>query len=125
MTTRDYEALVIVRSAGTEQEMAKAAGHLEGPIKKVGGSVTSSQNLGRRKLAFRISKQAEGVYFLLRFQAPTAELGEIKRLFRLEDSVVRFMILNADDTVPTTSITTRLPSSASRGPSRNPASMRS
>ncbi len=105
--------------------MAKAAGHLEGPIKKMGGNITSSQNLGRRKLAFRISKQAEGVYFLLRFQAPTAELGEIKRLFRLEDSVVRFMILNADDTEPTTSITTRLPSAASRGPSRSPASMRS
>ena len=125
MTTRDYEALVIVRSAGTEQEMARAAGHLEGPIKKLGGNVTSSQNLGRRKLAFRISKQAEGVYFLLRFQAPTAELGEVKRLFRLNDSIVRFMILNADETVPTTSITTRLPSAASRGPSRGPASMRS
>ena len=125
MTTRDYEALVIVRSSGTEQEMAKAAGHLEGPIKKVGGHVTNSQNLGRRKLAFRIAKQAEGIYFLLRFQAPTAELGEVERLFRLNDAVVRFMILNADETVPTTSITTRLPMGASRGASRGPASMRS
>ena len=51
MTTRDYEALVIVKAAGTEQEMARVAAGLEEPIKKVGGRLETNQNMGRRRLA--------------------------------------------------------------------------
>ncbi|MBI2104027.1 MAG: 30S ribosomal protein S6 [Candidatus Omnitrophica bacterium] len=92
-----YEALIIVKAAGTEQEMSRQSTGLEEPIKKVGGSVESNQHMGRRRLAFRIARQTEGHYFLLRFQAPTAQVGELDRLFRLNDAVVRFMILSADE----------------------------
>ena len=94
---RDYEALIIVKAAGTEQEMGRQATGLEEPIKKVGGSVESNQPMGRRRLAFRIARQTEGHYFLLRFQAPMAQVGELDRLFRLNDAVVRFMILSAEE----------------------------
>ena len=99
-TTRDYEALVILRSAGTEQDVARQAAHLEEPIKKVGGSLTSSQGMGRRRLAFRIARQAEGHYYVLRFRVPTGQLAELERLFRLNDAVVRFMILTTDEVGP-------------------------
>ena len=97
MTTRDYEALVILKAAGTEQEIAHHAAQLEAPIKKVGGSMGSSQSLGRRKLAFRISRQAEGYYYLFRFQVPTERLAELERMLRLNETVVRFMILSAEE----------------------------
>ena len=96
--TRGYEALVILKAAGTEQEVAKRAFQLEEPIKKVGGTVESSQGMGRRRLAFRIARQTEGHYYLLRFQAPAERIGEIERLFRLNEAIVRFMILNAEET---------------------------
>ena len=98
--TRDYEALVILRSSGTEQDVARQAGHLEEPIKKMGGQLTTSQSMGRRRLAFRISRQAEGHYYLLRFRAPTAQIAELERTFRWNDAVVRFMILTADEVGP-------------------------
>ena len=100
MTTRDYEALVIVKAAGTEQEMARVAAGLEEPIKKVGGRLETNQNMGRRRLAFRILRQTEGYYFLLRFHAPTEQVAELERLFRLNDTVVRFIILTADEVGP-------------------------
>ncbi len=114
MSMRDYEALVILKAGGTEQDVARNATHLEEPIKKVGGSVTSSQGMGRRKLAFRISRQTEGYYYLLRFQAPTEQLGELERLFRLNESVVRFMILSSDEIGPQPSNAAR-PASAHAG----------
>ena len=98
--TRGYEALVILRAAGTEQDVARQAARLEEPIKKLGGSIESSHNMGRRKLAFRINRTGEGYYYLLRFQAPTGQLGELDRLFRLNDAVVRFMILSEDELAP-------------------------
>ena len=98
--TRGYEALVILKAAGTEQDVARQAARLEEPIKKLGGSIDSSHGMGRRKLAFRINRNAEGYYYLLRFQAPTGQLGELDRLFRLNDAIVRFMILGQDELVP-------------------------
>jgi len=96
--TRGYEALVILKAAGTEHELAKHASQLEEPIKKVGGSVENSQSLGRRRLAFRIARQTEGHYHLLRFQAPAERIVELERLFRLNEAIVRFMILTAEET---------------------------
>ena len=98
MTTRGYEALVILRTAGTDQDLARQAAKLEEPIKKIGGSIDVSQSLGRRKLAFRIARQVEGHYHLLRFQAPAEQVTEVERVYRLNEAIVRFIILNAEET---------------------------
>ena len=120
MMTRVYEALVIFRAGGTEQELARHAALLEEPIKKVGGRIETTQSLGRRKLAFRIAKQSEGHYHLLRFQAPTEQIQELERLFRLNETVVRFIILSADEIAPFagTSLSLR-PAGARAGAGRN------
>ena len=99
-TRRGYEALIILKAAGTEQDLARHAASLEEPIKKVGGTIDSAQSMGRRKLAFRISRQTEGHYYLVRFQAPTEQVSEVERLFRLNEVIVRFMILSADEVGP-------------------------
>ena len=56
--------------------------------------------MGRRKLAFRIARHTEGHSYLLRFNAPTGHVVELERLFRLNEAVVRFMILSADEVAP-------------------------
>lgn len=94
---RAYEALVMFRVSGTDQELAKAAAKLEEPIKKTGGSIQQTQALGRRKLAFRIGRQTEGYYHLLRFQAPTQRVAELERWLRLEDDILRFLIVTAEE----------------------------
>ena len=90
-----YEALFILRPGGTEQDVNRSAAQLEEPIKRLGGRIDTSQQMGRRRLAFRIAKQAEGYYHLMRFSAPTDQLRELERLFRLNEGIVRFMILDA------------------------------
>ena len=129
--TRPYEALVIFRAGGTEQDMARHAAQLEGPIKKLGGRIETTQSLGRRKLAFRIAKQTEGHYHLLRFQAPTEQIRELERLFRLDEAglpvllgsreaVVRFVILSADEIAPFAGVSLSLrPAGARAGAGRN------
>jgi len=112
--TRKYEALVIVKAAGTEQEIAQAGTQIEELVKRLGGAVETIQNLGRRRLAFRISRQAEGYYFLLRFDAPTAVVAELERQLRLNETVVRFMVLSEDQIAGAT-ITRSLPAAARRG----------
>ena len=94
---RDYEALVILKATGSEQDLARSIAQLEEPIKRLGGRIQTSQGWGRRKLAYRIARQTEGHYHFLRFAAPTDRVGELKQLYRLSDVVVRFLILNHEE----------------------------
>lgn len=97
---RPYEALIILGAAGTDAEVARAVAQLEELMKKLGGTIASSKGLGRRRLAYRIAKQQEGYYHLLEFELPTGQVDELKRLLRLNETVVRFLILNRSDHRP-------------------------
>ena len=94
--TRTYEALVIVKAVGTDPEMQQSAMQAEALIKKLGGSVDQSRGMGRRRLAFRISRQTEGYYHLIEFTLPADQIEELKRQLRLNESVVRFLVLSRD-----------------------------
>ena len=98
MTTRHnrYEVLFIHSASGTEEDVSRMAAKLEEPIKRLGGTPENRQSLGRRRLAFKIAKQHEGYYHMLRFSAPTERLAELERLYRLNEAIIRFMILSAD-----------------------------
>ena len=89
-----YEALVILKTIGTEQELAQAVSQLEDPIKRFGGQIDSSASWGRRRLAYRIARQNEGQYHLVEFNITPKQLAEVKRSFQLNESIVRYMILN-------------------------------
>ena len=90
---RGYEALVILRPLGTEDELAQTVTRVEESIKRLGGGIDSSKSFGRRRLAYRIARQTEGQYHLLGFQLPPDQLAELKRQFRLNEAMVRFLIL--------------------------------
>ncbi len=97
---RPYEALVLLKVTGTDAELAQAITQLEEPIKRLGGQIGSSANWGRRRLAYRVSRQVEGCYHLLQFSLEPSRLDELKRFFRLNEAIVRFMVLNRADYRP-------------------------
>ena len=118
MTTRSYEALIIFKTAGTEQEMTRASTQLEELVKKLGGAVENLQSMGRRKLAFRIARHVEGYYYLLRFRLPTEQVEELERLLRLQETIVRFMILSTDELPAAAAVVRATPTAAHAAASR-------
>lgn len=98
---REYEALIILKATGTDAEIAQTVTQVEEPIKKLGGLISGSKGFGRRRLAYRIARQSEGYYHLLEFRMPPEQVDELKRLLRLNETVVRFLILNRSDHRPT------------------------
>jgi len=111
MSSRPYEALVIVKVGGSEAEAAQAIKHVEEPIQKLGGHIERSTSWGRRRLAYRIARQTEGTYHLIEFLIEPQKLDELKRLLRLNETIVRFLVLNRSEHQPPTSVfTTAQPS---------------
>jgi len=95
--TRHYETAFIFSAAlddaGLEQEMKNA----EELIAREGGTVGEWDKWGRRKLAFPIKKQAEGVYGFLRFECEPHAIATLGAAYRLNESVVRHMTICLDD----------------------------
>ena len=91
-----YEIVFIFRSEGTEEQLKQVVSRAEEFIKKEGGVITATEPWGRRRLAFPINKQKEGVYFLLKVTAEPAVMDHLKQAYRLDETLVRVMIVTAD-----------------------------
>lgn len=116
--SRPYEALAILKVLGSDAELAQSVKQLEEPIQKLGGTIEVSTSWGRRRLAYRILRQSEGVYHLLRFLLPPPQLDELKRAFRLNEQVVRFLILNRVNHQPAASAGSSSPATAASASQR-------
>ena len=94
--TRDYEVLIILKATSTDAEVAQAVAHVEEPIKKLGGVIDGSKPYGRRRLAYRIARHTEGYYQFIEFRLAPEQVDELKRLLRLNEAIVRFLMLSRD-----------------------------
>jgi small subunit ribosomal protein S6 len=96
---RVYEELFIVRPNATEEEITPLVDQLTDLIAKNGGKVEAVEKWGVRKLAFRVKKQAEGYYILIKFEAGATLVKELERRLRLADLVLRYLTVRKDERV--------------------------
>jgi small subunit ribosomal protein S6 len=66
-------------------------------ITEGGGKVEKTDVWGKRKLAYQIRKQSEGQYVLLHTQMDPAFCSQLEHQFRLQESVMRFLIVSVDE----------------------------
>ena len=65
-------------------------------IHEGGGELTDLETWGQRKLAYEINHQSEGVYFFYRFRGNNEMLKELGRQLRIDESVLRHLIVKDD-----------------------------
>lgn len=92
-----YEGMYILRATLSEDARSKALERIEEGIKEMGGEVHKTHDQGRKKLAYQMDGAKEGHYYLLYFSAPTSAPGELWRDYHLNEDLIRFMTLRADE----------------------------
>jgi small subunit ribosomal protein S6 len=85
--------MVIIDPRLTEEEVAQLTSRLQESVSGLGGEAVSTENWGKRRLAFEIAKQREGTYVLLQTRAEPSVMREYERQLRLNESVLRFMTI--------------------------------
>jgi small subunit ribosomal protein S6 len=65
-------------------------------IRKDGGTVDNVDVWGRRRLAYEINKQAEGIYAVINLTAEPATVKELDRQLGLNDSVLRTKVMRPE-----------------------------
>jgi small subunit ribosomal protein S6 len=94
---RTYEIMFIVRPDVEEADMDKLIETFSGYITDGGGSITSTEKMGRRRLAYTVKKFNDGFYVLLIVEAPASLISEIERRLRVSEPVIKFITVRMDE----------------------------
>ncbi|WP_303883156.1 30S ribosomal protein S6 [Acetomicrobium mobile] len=92
---RPYELMVLIHP--DTEEVKTQVDEISEIIKSLGGEFLKADIWGKRRLAYPINKQAEGYYALLDFKLDPSHIGEVDRLLKLRDSVLRHLIVRLDE----------------------------
>ena len=94
---RKYEVTFIANPNTNDDDLKKLTSQLETVITDQGGKVTKTDNLGRRKLAYRIGKFDDGIYTFIYLEGSGSEIAEVERRLRVNDAVIRYMTVRTDE----------------------------
>lgn len=92
-----YEMMFIVKTTLDEEAANKVSKTYEEIITSMKGKLTDSKNLGNKKLAYPIKKEATGYYYVFNFEATPEIVAEVDRKARIDESVLRHMIIRLDE----------------------------
>ncbi|MDF9716692.1 30S ribosomal protein S6 [Nocardioides sp. ChNu-153] len=94
---RAYEVMVILDPSLEERTVAPSLDkYLENVVRKDGGTVENVDVWGRRRLAYEIKKNAEGIYVVISLQAEPATVKELDRQLGLNESILRTKVIRPD-----------------------------
>ena len=89
--------MFIVKTTLDEEAANKVSKTYEEIITSMKGKLTDSKNLGNKKLAYPIKKEATGYYYVFNFEATPEIVAEVDRKARIDESVLRHMIIRLDE----------------------------
>jgi small subunit ribosomal protein S6 len=89
--------MFIVRPDVDEAEMDKLIETFSGYVTTGGGTIKSTEKMGRRRLAYTVKKFNDGFYVLLIVEAPASLISEIERRLRVSEQVIKFITVRMDE----------------------------
>jgi small subunit ribosomal protein S6 len=93
-----YESIFILRSSLADEEAEAVIEKMKNVVTKHGATIVKADNWGKKKLAYEIKHDRRGTYILLQFESAQENVvRELERLYRLEDSVIKFLTVRVDE----------------------------
>jgi len=94
---RTYEIVFIIDPDADDAEVMRLTETTQEIITDQGGSITKTEMMGKRQLAYEISHKRNGIYVLLEVEGSGAEIAELERRMRVNDRILRYMTVRVDE----------------------------
>jgi len=94
---RNYEMVFIVDPGVADDEVMRLSESIQKIITGQGGSITKTEMMGKRQLAYEINHKKDGTYVLLEVEGSGAEIAEVERRMRVNDQILRYMTIRVDE----------------------------
>lgn len=88
---REYESIFVLNPAADEAQVDAELAKIREFLASQNSEITEIQKWGRRKMAYEVNKNKEGVYTLIRFNSGPDVPAELNRRFRLNENMLRFL----------------------------------
>ena len=98
MEERLYDLIFIARPATAEDDVKKVLSGIEHTVAEKGGKVEKAEHWGTRKLAYRVAKHREGMYYYQQIRTSHPDLiAELERRLRVQDTVIKYQTVRLDE----------------------------
>ncbi|MEN6475511.1 MAG: 30S ribosomal protein S6 [Syntrophaceae bacterium] len=94
-----YELMMIINPDLGADEIEKVTARFAGNVTKNLGEVIRIDDLGIKNMAYKIQKRSRGHYLLAYIGGPGPMLSEIERTLKIDENIVRFIIIKLPDDV--------------------------
>lgn len=96
---REYEFTFVVQPEIDDEGLESIRQRFETTLEQQGATKLFYEDWGRRRLAYEIQGFQKGHYLVLHYLDVGRAIAEIERVGRLDDSVLRFLTVQADEEV--------------------------
>ncbi len=107
----EYEILLLLDPDLPEEKQGEVVARLRDQVEQSGGAFERHDEWGRRKLAYEIGRKGEGFYHLLNITCDAATLGEVSRVLKIDDGVMRHMATRRSGTGTDSTVAVGAPTS--------------
>lgn len=94
-----YEGMFLVESTRFANDPEKVTNTILEVIEKAGGTVVTHRPWQDGKLAYPINGRRKGLHYLTYFRMPPAGMTDLDRACRLNDTIMRKMIIRHPETL--------------------------
>ena len=102
----EYEVVYIFDPALEDAQVNERLDRFHGLITgDAGGNVAAVDHWGKRQLAYKIANRDSGTYVVAHLDAPAEALPEFERALKLDEGLLRYLMVLNEDNLPTTPVT--------------------
>ncbi|HIG75824.1 MAG TPA: 30S ribosomal protein S6 [Bacteroidetes bacterium] len=91
-----YELMYIINPVLNEEQTGDIVKRVETYLKDNGASIDQTNVIGSQRLAYPIEKKRNGYYVTVNFTAPGEFIARLDRALRINDEIMRHLLLRYD-----------------------------
>jgi small subunit ribosomal protein S6 len=98
---REYELYLVIDADAEEPEVTSTLERISQLILtghgETNGELIKTESRGKRRLAYPIRSKTESQDVILTFRTPTQALPEVERVMKLDELVLRYLLVRQDE----------------------------
>ena len=91
-----YESVIII-NPNLEDAKIKEVTERFSKLVNEHGKMEKVEDMGKKKLVYPIAKNTEAFYEVLYFEAESAFVAELERVYRITDEVLKFIVVKVEE----------------------------
>ncbi len=88
-----YETMYILHPDLGDEQIEQAIAKYENLLREQGADNIQIQNRGKRRLAYEINKQRDGIYIQMNYTGSGNIVAVLERAMRLSEEVIRYLTI--------------------------------